>query len=190
MSPKAAIQRVARALGGMISWWLVRHCGKGRRDFLDRAAPPFFATSTLRPCWSPCESRVPKRWSPQFKMKRYIRRQFLSEPVSMYDATPWPPQLSASGLSPAAHRPCCDLRIDRQPNARGTIATPRPSRVAPAPRPVMQSTSLAGRIVLAVEDEPLVALDREGTAGRPGSKTPTKRRTSHFAPELEKGSTP
>jgi len=40
----------------------------------------------------------------------------------------------------------------------------------------MQTTSLAGRIVPPVEDEPLVAPDREGTAGRPGSKTPTKRR--------------
>jgi len=39
----------------------------------------------------------------------------------------------------------------------------------------MQSTSPAGRIVLPVEDEPLVALDREETARRPGSKTPTRR---------------
>jgi nucleotide-binding universal stress UspA family protein len=44
-----------RGLGGMISWWLVRHCGKGRRNSLDHAAPPCFVTSTLRPCWSPCE---------------------------------------------------------------------------------------------------------------------------------------
>lgn len=39
----------------------------------------------------------------------------------------------------------------------------------------MQSTSLAGRIVIPVEDEVLGALDRKGTARRPGSKTQTKR---------------
>jgi hypothetical protein len=53
-SAEAAIERAAR-LGGMISWWLVRHCGKGRRNSLAHAAPPYFATSTHRPCWSPCE---------------------------------------------------------------------------------------------------------------------------------------
>ena len=39
----------------------------------------------------------------------------------------------------------------------------------------MQSTNVAGRIVLAVEDEPLLALDPEGTGTRPGSRTQTKR---------------
>jgi hypothetical protein len=44
----------------------------------------------------------------------------------------------------------------------------------------MQSTSLAGRVVLPVEGEPLVALDREGTASRPGGTTQMKRPILHL----------
>jgi len=39
----------------------------------------------------------------------------------------------------------------------------------------MQSTSPAGRIVLTLDDEPVVALDREVTARQPGSQTQTRR---------------
>jgi hypothetical protein len=71
------------------------------------------------------------------------------------------PQHRIHGLPPADHRTCCALRIDWQP---GRVCEHRHRRrdIAQGSRSrYLMPSSLAGRIALVVEDEPLIALDLE-----------------------------